>query len=154
MLPTYYFLYFIFCCCCQNLLGDTPYTICVRTNCGDEMSAWSSISQRTDCGVVTTLPYEELFDTYGTGGNLQNGTSAFPRCWSRLSTSDVAYPRPFIYSIGSYSAPGYLYFQPSNGYNVAITPEFDTSIPLNTLQVEFKFKGNTTAAGAYLVRKN
>lgn len=135
----------------QNLLGDTPYTICVRTNCGDEMSAWSSISQRTDCGVVTTLPYEELFDTYGTGGNLQNGTSAFPRCWSRLSTSDVAYPRPFIYSIGSYSAPGYLYFQPSNGYNVAITPEFDTSIPLNTLQVELKFKGNTTAAGAYLV---
>lgn len=134
----------------NNLLNDTPYTIYVRTNCGDAMSAWSSISQRTDCGLITTLPYEDSFDSYGVGSNLGTGTSAFPRCWSRLSSSS-SYLYPYIYSLGSYSAPGCLYFLPNNGYNVAVTPEFDGSIPLNTLQVKLKFKGFSSAASANLV---
>ncbi|MBR6131642.1 MAG: fibronectin type III domain-containing protein [Bacteroidales bacterium] len=133
-----------------NLVDDTPYSIYVRTNCGDGYSSWCSANQRTDCGLVTSLPYEETFDTYGTGGNM-NGNSAFPRCWSRLSTSYINYPRPFIYAIGSYSAPGLLYFQPSNGYEISILPEFDNSIPLNTLQVSFKFKAITSAANSTLM---
>ena len=134
----------------NSLHKDRLYTIYVRTDCGDSQSAWCSTSQRTDCGTITELPYEESFDTYGTGSNL-DGYSAFPRCWSRLYSSYIIAPDPFIFSNGYYSAPGSLYFQPSNGHNVAITPEFDSSIPLNTLQASFKFKANTTAANSILV---
>ena len=137
-------------CTFNNLQNDRRYIIYVRTDCGDGQSAWNSISQMTDCGTIAELPYEEPFDTYGTNGNL-DGYSAFPRCWSRLCTSYIIYPEPFIYSIGYYSAPGFLYFQTSNGHEVAITPEFDTSIPLNTLQVSFKFKAISTSDGASLM---
>ena len=133
-----------------NLVEDTPYSIYVRTNCGDAYSSWCSANQRTECGLVTSLPYEEDFDTYGTGGDM-DGYSAFPRCWNRLSTSYIIYPKPFIYSVGAYSAPGLLYFMPSNGYEVAITPEFDTSIPLNTLLVSFKFKAISTTDNSVLM---
>ena len=134
----------------NNLHKDRLYTICVRTNCGNSQSAWCSTSQRTDCGTITDIPYMESFDTYGTGSNL-DGYSAFPRCWSRLYFSYIVAPYPFIFPNGYYSSPGSLYFQPSNGHNVAITPEFDSSIPLNTLQASFKFKANTTAANSMLV---
>ena len=134
----------------NNLHKDRLYTIYVRTDCGDSQSAWCSTSQRTDCGTITELPYEESFDTYGTGSDL-NGYSAFPRCWSRLYSSYIVAPYPFIYPNGFYSSPGSLCFQPSNGHNVAITPEFDSSIPLNTLQASFKFKANTTAPNSILV---
>ena len=134
----------------NNLHKDRLYTIYVRTDCGDSQSAWCSTSQRTDCGTITELPYEESFDTYGTGSNL-DGYSAFPRCWSRLYSSYIVAPYPFIFPNGYYSSPGSLYFQPSNGHNVAITPEFDSSIPMNTLQASFKFKANTTAPNSILV---
>ena len=134
----------------NNLHKDGLYTIYVRTNCGNSKSAWCSTSQRTDCGTITDIPYMESFDTYGTGSNL-DGYSAFPRCWSRLYSSYIVAPYPFIFPNGYYSSPGSLYFQPSNGHNVAITPEFDSSIPLNTLQASFKFKANTTAPNSILV---
>lgn len=134
----------------NNLHKDRLYTIYVRTNCGNSQSAWSSTSQRTDCGTITDIPYMESFDTYGTGSNL-DGYSAFPRCWSRLYSSYIVAPYPFIFPNGFYSSPGSLYFQPSNGHNVAITPEFDSSIPMNTLQASFKFKANTTAPNSILV---
>lgn len=134
----------------NNLHKDRLYSIYVRTNCGNSQSAWSSTSQRTDCGTITDIPYMESFDTYGTGSNL-DGYSAFPRCWSRLYSSYIVAPYPFIFPNGFYSSPGSLYFQPSNGHNVAITPEFDSSIPMNTLQASFKFKANTTAPNSILV---
>ena len=134
----------------NNLHKDRLYVIYVRTNCGDSQSAWCSTSQRTDCGTITDIPYLESFDTYGTGSNL-DGYSAFPRCWSRLCSSYIVAPYPFIFPNGYYSSPGSLYFQPSNGHNVAITPEFDSSIPMNTLQASFKFKANTTAPNSILV---
>ncbi len=134
----------------NNLHKDRLYTIYVRTNCGNSQSAWCSTSQRTDCGTITDIPYLESFDTYGTGSNL-DGYSAFPRCWSRLYSSYIVAPYPFIFPNGFYSSPGSLYFQPSNGHNVAITPEFDSSIPMNTLQASFKFKANTTAPNSILV---
>ena len=134
----------------NNLHKDRLYTIYVRTNCGNSKSAWCSTSQRTDCGTITDIPYLESFDTYGTGSNL-DGYSAFPRCWSRLYSSYIVAPYPFIFPNGYYSSPGSLYFQPSNGHNVAITPEFDSSIPMNTLQASFKFKANTTAPNSILV---
>ena len=134
----------------NNLHKDRLYTIYVRTDCGNSKSAWCSTSQRTDCGTITDIPYVESFDTYGTGSNL-DGYSAFPRCWSRLYSSYIVAPYPFIFPNGYYSSPGSLYFQPSNGHNVAITPEFDSSIPMNTLQASFKFKANTTAPNSILV---
>lgn len=134
----------------NNLHKDRLYTIYVRTDCGNSQSAWCSTSQRTDCGTITDIPYVETFDTYGTGSSL-DGYSAFPRCWSRLYSSYIVAPYPFIFPNGSYSAPGSLYFQPNDGHNVAVTPEFDQNISLNTLQVSFKFKAITNADNSILV---
>ena len=45
-----------------------------------------------------------------------------------------------------YSAPGSMYFHTSTSgtYNIAITPEFDASIPVNTLQASFMYRATNS----------
>ncbi|MBR4535499.1 MAG: fibronectin type III domain-containing protein [Bacteroidales bacterium] len=116
-----------------GLDANTAYNIRIRSNCGGgDYSNWTLTSCRTECSVITSLPYTENFDSYGTGGD------AFPFCWDRFdSNSDLM---PYIYD-GGYQSTGSMYFYANNGiYNMAITPEFDASIPLNTLRASFMYK--------------
>src|SRR5690606_10430025 len=63
----------------EALRPSTGYEFYARQDCGDgDLSAWSGpFSFTTLCGIVTTFPYTENFDSYGTG------TDAYPNCWSR-----------------------------------------------------------------------
>ncbi|MBR4535496.1 MAG: fibronectin type III domain-containing protein [Bacteroidales bacterium] len=117
-----------------NLSGNTLYDVYVKAVCGSENSTWVHISFRTDCGIVTALPFVENFDTYGTG------TSAYPTCWTKINT--YTSDRPYI-NTTNYSAPGCLYFYAGNSgtYNIAVSPRFDASIPINTLQATFMYRG-------------
>ena len=131
-----------------GLSASTTYYVYVRTVCGaGEHSAWSSaVSFETPCGAVSTLPYAENFDSYGTG------TSAYPHCWSKINTYTSG-DRPYCNSSYAYggSTAGLYFYSSSSTYNIAITPEFDASIPVNTLKASFKFRGNSTSYATVLV---
>ena len=123
----------------DQLSVNTLYTVRMRSVCapGDE-SNWVYADFRTDCGAITTLPYSDNFDTYGTG------TTVYPECWGKINTYTSA-DRPYIIST-NYSAPGSMYFYTStNGtYNIAITPEFDASIDISTLQASFMYRATNS----------
>ena len=68
----------------SDLNPNTPYTIKVRAICGaDDTSAWTTAIFRTACGDITTLPFSENFDTYG--------SSDFPSCWTRVISNSRPY---------------------------------------------------------------
>ncbi len=119
-----------------NLDPNTYYTVYVRTNCGSESSFWSTgLSARTDCpDYITTLPFTENFDTYTAGYGL------YLSCWSRLSSSSTL-TYPYLATTNS-SAPNSLYFYAgtSGTYSMAITPQFDASIDIDSLQLTFKYR--------------
>jgi len=117
----------------QNLEASTTYMIRVKADCGFEESDYSSVlNAMTACGSISTLPWSDYFDTYGTG------TSVFPPCWTRTSTQT---DRPYVSSTYYISSPGSLYFYAGTGnYNIAATPEFDASIAINTLQAIFMYR--------------
>jgi len=117
----------------QNLDPSTTYMIRIKSDCGGEESEYSAVlNVMTACGSITTLPWSDYFDTYGTG------TSVFPPCWTRTTTYAN---RPYVNST-NYSPPGSLYFYAgtSGTYNIAATPEFDVSIPINTLEAFFRYR--------------
>ncbi len=121
-----------------NLTANTLYDVRVKAICslGDE-STWREGSFRTDCDIISTLPYSESFDSYGTG------TTIFPSCWSKINT--YSSDRPYINTTNS-SSPGALYFYTnSTTYNIAVTPEFDVSIPINSLSAFFKLYKTSAA---------
>lgn len=123
----------------ENLQNNTTYDIYLRTSCGNgESSYWSqAVTQRTDCGYISSLPYTDNFDTYG--------SENYPWCWYRLTTTSGTYPyidlhQPNHYD-ATYSTPGMLLFSaPAGTYNIAVMPEMDHSIPMNELLVSFQYR--------------
>ena len=132
----------------SGLSASSTYTVYVRTVCGGgDYSAWSdAMSFETPCGAINTLPYAESFDTYGTG------TAAYPHCWSKINTY-ASGERPYCNSSYAYggSTAGLYFYSSSTTYNIAITPEFDTTIAVNTLKANFMFRGNSTSYATALV---
>ena len=124
-----------------GLTSNTHYDIYVRANCGNETSRWSDVEDFwTLCDAITVFPYTENFDSYGTG------TSAFPNCWTKLTTYNSY---PYLYASYYYSSPASLYFySTSSTYCIALLPQIDSSISINTLQAGFKLY--TTLIGSEL----
>jgi len=125
-----------------SLTGLTPntlYQVYVRGICdGGDYSSWEMYTFRTECGAIATLPFEEGFDTYGTG------TTVYLPCWGKINTYTSG-ERPYVNST-HYDGVGSLYFYASSGtYNIAITPQFDASIPINTLQATFMYRASSAS---------
>ena len=124
-----------------GLSASTMYDFYVKTDCGGgDESPWSQVGTgNTACGVITSMPYSDGFDTYGTG------TTAYPLCWSKINTYTSA-DRPYVNST-HYAGVGSLYFFAGSAstYNIAITPEFDSSIPINGLTATFMYRGTYTS---------
>ena len=123
----------------DQLSANTHYSVRMRSVCGiGDESNWVYADFRTDCGAITDLPFNDDFDSYGTG------TTVYPECWGKINTYTSG-DRPYIIST-NYSAPGSMYFYTSTSgtYNIAITPEFDASIPVNTLQASFMYRATNS----------
>ena len=122
----------------SGLSGSTSYDFYLRADCGNEYSAYSPVlTVTTACDAITTLPFEDGFDTYGTG------TTTYPTCWGRINTYTSG-DRPYV-STTHYEGVGSLYFYAGSGsYNIAITPVFDESIPVNTLQATFMYRATSS----------
>ncbi|MCQ2291632.1 MAG: fibronectin type III domain-containing protein [Bacteroidales bacterium] len=118
-----------------GLSAATSYNVFVRTVCGDGgESAWSpALTVITECANISALPYINNFDGYGTGEGIM------PACWTKINT--YSSDRPYI-TTTNYSAPGSLYFYAgaSGTYNMAVMPEIDQTIPVNTLQATFMYR--------------
>ncbi|MCK9445247.1 MAG: fibronectin type III domain-containing protein, partial [Tissierellaceae bacterium] len=116
----------------------TTYEIEIRTDCGTELSEPSFVKTfMTPCSLITSLPYTESFDNYGTG------TDVFPPCWGKKTTYSYY---PYVNSTNN-SAPGSLYFYATSGnYNIGILPGLDPSINVSDLSIYFKLR-KTTADG-------
>ena len=123
-----------------NLLPNTEYDVFVAADCGEATpSQFMKSSFITACMIVSTLPYSENFDSYGG----LSGTDFFPNCWVRNGTySPTEYP--YLYNTYYHTPPSCLYFySQGNTYSMAVTNEFDASIPMNTLQVSFYYRSSS-----------
>lgn len=130
-----------------GLNSGTVYDFYVRSSCSTtETSDWTSfVRGSTSCGSVTALPYTENFDSYGTG------ESAYPLCWDKINTYTSG-NRPYCHSTYAYSGAAGLYFYSSSTtYNIAVTPEFDATIAINTLKANFMFRGYSSSYATALV---
>jgi len=121
-----------------NLVPNTVYQYFMRTNCTSEISEESNTyTFRTECTAVTSIPYSDSFDTYGT-----NSYTSWNYCWYRKSTySPTSYP---YISSQFFSSPGSLLFyaggnSTANYYNIIVSPKFDPlAAPINSLRLKFK----------------
>ena len=115
----------------SGLEPNTVYTVRVRALCSsNETSPWSeSISFRTQCDALTSLPYNTSFE---------DASGDYVYCWSRLASD----PSHMVYRYGSssYSHSGSncldFAYTPSC-WTIAIMPAFDASISVNNLMLDF-----------------
>ena len=130
-----------------GLGGNTKYEFYVTADCSGDESNASPIAQfRTECGNdgITVLPFTEDFE-----GESVNG---FVACWTRSTNDSTGTHQVYLntsetWAWGSQALDfGYT----PDCYTQAILPMFDSSIPLNTLKVEFDAR-RTSAAGAFLI---
>ena len=128
-----------------NLLPSTEYDIYMKTNCIGETSESTAISHfRTLCDAISTLPWSDNMNTYGT----TYGT--FPPCWTRPVIND--YVNSYINSYTYHSSPASLMSGNflANTPNYVVTPAFSADI--NTLMVSFWSKiSGTLGAGTITV---
>lgn len=120
----------------QDLDPATTYDVRVKSVCNTDESGWITVTFTTFCEAVTTFPWIENFDTYGTTSGI------YPLCWFRpvLNTS---IPYPSIVSGNAVSSPGSLRFLSSASLpTYAITPQMDADI--NTLMVTFQLRAEST----------
>ncbi|MBP1631158.1 MAG: type sorting protein, partial [Bacteroidetes bacterium] len=129
-----------------NISGLTPntnYQVRVAALCNGavDTSLFATMNVLTPCLAITTLPYLETFDNYGT-----YSYSSWNNCWYRTSTYS---PGSYPYIAGTnFSSPGSVYFYVSSGvnyYNLVCAPSIDPTIPINTLRVKFKMYNYSTS---------
>ena len=127
-----------------GLDANTQYQLRVRAICGSgNESAWSeTVTFRTECEAIVTLPYSNNFDsdTYG------SGTEAYIYCWDRYTT-DPSKPVQLYPTSAANSTPNAIrFYDGANVTNIAIMPRVDESISLNQLQVSFYVRSTSAPA--------
>ena len=146
----------------DNLNPYTYYYVAVQSNCGGAVSEWSNVNHfRTSCEPSSTLPFMENFDNVAGSTSTSVSTTNLPYCWSNInngtSTSYSGYP--MVYASATYAASGsnsmrfYTYIT-SGTYDdqIAVLPPFDPDqYPVNTLQVNFDARANSTSYTFVLV---
>ncbi|WP_297517657.1 fibronectin type III domain-containing protein, partial [Flavobacterium sp.] len=80
-----------------GLTPSTAYTYHLRSNCGSGVfSSWNSSSFTTPCNPITTLPWNESFESVTTGATVVGTSTSLPNCWISQSTqwsstADITY---------------------------------------------------------------
>ena len=137
-------------CPVANLIPSTNYTVQVQADCGmGSASPWSlEYSFMTECGIISTLPFTDNFDTYGTGSN------AHPTCWTHGCTNTGTYNYYPYLTTTNFSAPASVYFSSgtqSGQYdytyysNFLATPRIDDSFNISSLAATFRVRSSSTS---------
>ena len=135
-----------------NLTPSTDYCAYVRADCGSTQSQWTFMTRfTTRCDAITTLPYVETFDSYGTAtSSTVAAPGPFPTCWTR--ESNYTSPYPFISSTYKYNGVGSLYMVNGSAtcYSLAISEAFDLSNYSGTdVTLSFKALRAGSSSGGY-----
>lgn len=107
-----------------SLAPATDYQVRVQSVCSGETSTWKTANFTTECGIITTFPWNESFDSYS--GVTNGTTNNLPRCWDYIN--DCSYSSylgyPVVYNSNSYSHSGnnHLRFY---SYYYSTTPSYD-----------------------------
>ncbi|MDR2979837.1 MAG: fibronectin type III domain-containing protein, partial [Bacteroidales bacterium] len=135
--------------------GTYTYEIRVRAKCSDtDLSDWveGEFSFQTLCGVISTYPYVEDFETYTPTAYATVGEN--PLCWT--SSNTVSYASPHVTNQKANSGTKAYSMSTRGGYAYAVLPEF--SVPLDSLFLRFSLhqssiSGTNTSLG-YLTDAN
>ncbi|MBQ9639751.1 MAG: fibronectin type III domain-containing protein [Bacteroidales bacterium] len=140
-----------------NLQPGTYYDVAVRSSCGNNnYSDWTNpINTSTECGVITTLPFTEGFESYTTGT-----TARFPLCWARgnenTASNGTLGTYPYVYGGVSHTGSHCMYFYNSTSttypnHVMLVLPEVDTTtMPINTLQLKFFARSSSAVTPFYV----
>lgn len=131
----------------SGLNANTVYTFGVEANCSaTDASSVLTVSGRTDCAPLGSLPFTEDFE------NIPSGSYQMPYCWSRyISANTSSTPYPYSYSGNAHSGSRSLYFYGTTGdaypdTMMAIMPELDvTMYPMSGNRVTFWAKMGTAS---------
>jgi len=138
----------------SGLTPNTSYTFDVRAVCGaDDTSDVTSLTVRTECSLLDSLPYVESFESYATTSST---SPDFIPCWHRLNNGTTYMGYPYLSSTSSYNHTSGgtkgLYWGNSTttgtygDYQCLVLPGVDTSLyPINTLEVRFWSKSSSTS---------
>lgn len=113
------------------------YTVCGELLAAD--AAYKALSFATECAPIAALPWSNDFEA--------ETTNAMPVCWTKLGTASY----PYVYGYSAYEGSKSLYFYGGSSYygeEIAVSPEFDASIDLNTAMFSAYFK-STYASTSY-----
>ena len=116
----------------QNLPTGKEIVARVRAACSPaDSSLWQSVVFFTGCGNISSLPFFEYFDSYGSGSSTDG---YFPTCWIQGGNTSGS---PYIVDF-SYSAPGALFFTSTpSTYSLAALPPLEDTIDVGQLQLYF-----------------
>ena len=131
----------------------TTYYVYARTLCEDEkVGAWSAPKTFTSaCGLISVIadqPWREGFENLPTGSS----SSAAPMCWDLLNANQGSGSASIYVNTSSsyvHSGSKSLWFSINSSADdaFAILPEIDA---LNTLQIEFYYKHESTGSSGEL----
>ena len=135
-----------------GLAPNTLYDVYVVPTCTDNRGGRASISIRTNCLGLDTLPFFEDFETAATGSSTSN---SFLNCWHHMNNGSDYPGYPYVSSSALYSHNGgnrglYWYNSTTTGtygdYQCIVLPSADTTIyPVNTLQLSFWARSSATS---------
>ncbi|MBR1834039.1 MAG: choice-of-anchor J domain-containing protein [Bacteroidales bacterium] len=137
-----------------DLTPNTAYTVSVRTICSDgSMTEPVTISFRTECDVINTLPWQENFDSYtdlaiGYTSGIRGGMIP---CWGTILNNSNAL-MSLTSSSYRYGTSGLsLLFYPgqANIKNYIILPSFSEDISNLELQFQTRPEGTSSSSGSF-----
>lgn len=120
-----------------DLTPQTVYTVYVRRVCGEDLvSAWRSVTFKTDCGAATAI--SEGFEGYSTSDRV-------PDCWTLMASNSTNYP--YIYNYGAATGSNCLYaYGYAGSYSgIVALPLIDGD--LSQYQIRLKAKVTSTDYG-------
>ena len=131
----------------SDLNSNTVYDVFVKAVCsGSESSIWMPYTFRTECGVITTIPFSENFESYSTG------SSSPIYCWTRYNTYSTSYDYPYVSNSYAFSGSKSLYFyHDGSSYAMIATPAFDQAIDFSNLQVSFMMRSSSASSAKMIV---
>lgn len=129
-----------------GLTPNTLYEARLRALCDNtDTTSWVRTAFRTECEIISSLPYRENFDRYP--------DLNFPSCWSRLSYAITVLPTLTSVSSEYISAPSALHFNnvTSTGLNIALLPEIDVMLDISQMQLHFWARASSLNNGYFIV---
>ena len=137
----------------SGLTPNTLYDFYLMAVCGADSSWTRSLTARTSCGEITTLPWVEDFSNCPAGSSVQ-----FDQCWAIYNTYSTSSFYPYV-STSSGNKYLYMYFYgngstPGAGekWGYAVMPSFSSDIMQMDLELSFDcWKSSTASYGSGVI---